>query len=79
VVIDAVGTAFHMYSLLWTPEEYIFYIDGKETWRTDKVASKHDEYIILSLLSATEEDTRIKEEDFPYHLLVDWVPVYHKK
>lgn len=26
---------FHTYGVMWTPEEYIFYIDGKETWRAD--------------------------------------------
>ncbi len=25
---------FHIFAVLWTPEEYIFYIDGVETWRT---------------------------------------------
>ncbi len=51
---------YHTYGLEWTPEEYIFYIDGKETWRTSKTPDKEDkkkeydniahvpEYIILS-------------------------------
>ncbi|MCW1887543.1 glycoside hydrolase family 16 protein [Luteolibacter flavescens] len=25
---------FHVFSLWWTPEEYVFYVDGRETWRT---------------------------------------------
>ena len=25
---------FHDYGLLWTPEEYAFYVDGKEVWRS---------------------------------------------
>lgn len=25
---------FHTFALLWTPDEYVFYIDGRETWRT---------------------------------------------
>jgi len=25
---------FHTFAVLWTPEEYVFYADGKETWRT---------------------------------------------
>jgi beta-glucanase (GH16 family) len=39
---------FHVYSLLWTPEEYIFYIDGQESWRSDKGVSHAPENIILS-------------------------------
>jgi beta-glucanase (GH16 family) len=26
---------WHTFSLLWTPDEYVFYVDGKETWRTN--------------------------------------------
>jgi beta-glucanase (GH16 family) len=25
---------FHEFSLWWSPEEYVFYVDGKESWRT---------------------------------------------
>lgn len=25
---------FHEYALLWTPAEYVFYVNGKEVWRT---------------------------------------------
>ena len=25
---------WHTYSLNWSPDEYVFYIDGKETWRS---------------------------------------------
>jgi beta-glucanase (GH16 family) len=78
-VIETVDTEFHVYSLLWTPEEYIFYIDGTETWRTNKAVSKHEEYVILSLLAARGEATRINKDEFPDHMLVDWVRVYQKK
>lgn len=51
---------YHTYGLEWTPEEYIFYIDGKETWRTNTTPDKNEkgkeynnishvpEYIIFS-------------------------------
>lgn len=25
---------FHEFALWWSPEEYVFYVDGRETWRT---------------------------------------------
>jgi hypothetical protein len=25
---------FHTFSLLWLPDEYVFYIDGKQRWRS---------------------------------------------
>ena len=27
---------WHTYALQWTKEEYVFYVDGKETWRTSE-------------------------------------------
>lgn len=39
---------YHTYSLLWTENEYIFYIDGEKTWTVDKAISHVPEYIILS-------------------------------
>ena len=67
-----------MYSLLWTPEINIFYIDGEETWRTDKAVSHHDEYIILSLLANKWEAVKVKPENFPDKMSVDWVRVFQK-
>ena len=33
-IIPGIMNGFHTFALLWTPDEYVFYIDGKETWRT---------------------------------------------
>jgi beta-glucanase (GH16 family) len=32
--VPGVMEGWHTFSLLWMPEEYVFYVDGKETWRT---------------------------------------------
>lgn len=32
---DLYDGRFHTYAVLWTPDAYIFYVDGEETWRTD--------------------------------------------
>lgn len=29
----------HTFALLWTPDEYVFYVDGKKTWRSKAAAS----------------------------------------
>lgn len=39
---------YHTYSLLWTPEEYTFYIDGEKTWSIKEGISHVPEYVILS-------------------------------
>jgi beta-glucanase (GH16 family) len=31
VSVPGVMTGFHTFGLLWTPEEYVFYVDGRET------------------------------------------------
>lgn len=78
-VVHTVDTDFHIYSLLWTPTENIFYIDGKETWRTARAVSKHDEYIILSVLASDRESKKIRQKEFPDSMVVDWVRVYQKQ
>lgn len=32
--VAGVMEGFHTFSLYWSPDEYVFYVDGKETWRT---------------------------------------------
>ncbi|MFA7492457.1 MAG: glycoside hydrolase family 16 protein [Proteiniphilum sp.] len=39
---------YHTYGLLWTPEEYTFYIDGEKSWSTTEAISHVPEYVILS-------------------------------
>jgi beta-glucanase (GH16 family) len=67
---------FHDYGLLWTPEEYVFYVDGKEVWRTKAGgASQVPEYLLL-----TEEigswGGDIKKAELPDFCEVDYVRVY---
>ena len=47
---------FHTYGVLWTETEYVFFIDGAETWRTSHTVdgqtlgvSQVNEYMILSV------------------------------
>lgn len=47
---------FHTYGVMWTPEEYVFYIDGKETWRTPHIVddvtlgvSQVKQYMLLTV------------------------------
>ena len=32
--VPGMYSGYHTYGVLWTEEEYVFYIDGRETWRT---------------------------------------------
>ena len=43
-----INKGFHTFGLEWTEDEYIFYVDGKETWRAKTAVSQQSEYMILS-------------------------------
>lgn len=54
---------YHTYGVLWTEEEYVFYIDGRETWRTSYSpdgetlgVSQVEEYLLLTVEVGGYED-----------------------
>jgi beta-glucanase (GH16 family) len=77
-VVRAPGVmdGYHTFGLWWKPDEYVFYIDGRETWRTmaDGVC-RVPEYILLSdeIGSWGGDITKAK---LPDRFLVDYVRVY---
>ena len=66
---------WHTFGLWWKPDEYIFYVDGKETWRTKKAVSQVSEYIKLSD-EIGDWAGDIKKATLPDQFLVDYVRVY---
>jgi hypothetical protein len=67
-------TSYHVFSVEWTPREYVFRIDGQETFRTAKGVSGQAQYLILSLLSSDYELSGLGKEDrLPQTMSVDWV------
>ena len=67
-------TRYHVFSVEWTPDAYIFRIDGQETWRTTEGISGQPEYPILSILSSDYELQHLGGEDkLPQTMSVDWV------
>jgi len=58
----------------WTPTEYVFRIDGRETWTTTEGISHHPQFLILSLLSSDDELAALGgEDDIDEYAYVDWV------
>jgi hypothetical protein len=70
---------YHVYSVEWTPTEYVFRVDGVETFRTSQGVSQVPERIILSLLASDWEirwmDPKTVATD---HMDVDWVRVWQE-
>ena len=67
---------FHTFALEWSPEEYVFYIDGNETWRTKAGGPSQ----APSYAKLTEEigpwAGKIAEAALPDYFVVDYVRVY---
>jgi beta-glucanase (GH16 family) len=70
------GTEIHDYALLWTPEEYVFYVDAKEVWRTKAGGVSQ----VPQFLKLTEEIGEwggdITKAKLPDFFEVDYVRVY---
>jgi alpha-L-fucosidase len=76
ITILGVSQDFHTFSLHWTPEQYIFYVDGKETWRTSAGGVSQ----VPQFVKLTEEIGKwggdITKADLPDYFIVDYVRVY---
>lgn len=73
---DELSGEFHIFALQWTEDEYIFFIDGVETWRTSEGLSHVPQYIVLSLITSAWENARLDIQQLPDEMLVDYVRVY---
>jgi beta-glucanase (GH16 family) len=69
---------FHTFGLEWTPKKYVFYIDGKPSWRTRKAVSHKALYIILSVEMNTWSGDP-SNSNFPDRAIYDYVRVYKPK
>lgn len=73
---DELSEDFHIFALLWTQNEYLFFIDGVETWRLNEGVSHTSQYVVLSLITAAWENERLDASKLPDEMLVDYVRVY---
>ena len=39
---------YHVFGLDWSKEGYIYYVDGKESWRTNEAVSHTEQFILIS-------------------------------
>lgn len=74
---------YNTYGLEWNENEYIFYINGVETFRTDfGGVSQNEEYLILSVEMRGENGIPSQRENAPAEdafFIVDYVRVYQYK
>jgi beta-glucanase (GH16 family) len=67
---------YHVYSVEWTPSEYIFRLDGVETSRVTVGVSHRPEFLQLSVLTSNWEIPKLLPENRNAAISVDWVRVY---
>jgi len=69
---------WHTFALLWTPEEYVFFVDGRETWRT-RAGGVCQVPLYLKLSDEVEHKGwagEIAKAELPDAFRVDYVRVY---
>ena len=81
---DVYDGEYHTFSLLWTKEEYIFYIDGEISWRTDAKEARgtceKPLYIKITSEMGTWANYELLTPDkLPDYMIVDYVRAYSAK
>jgi beta-glucanase (GH16 family) len=76
VTFPGVMDGFHTFGLLWMPDEYVFYIDGKETWRTNAGGVCQVPLYIKLSDEIGKWGGDIATANLPDPFLVDYVRVY---
>lgn len=71
---------YHVYSVEWTPKRYIFRIDGREYFRSNRYVSKAPQYLILSMLTSDWEMPALYKpgNSLNSKAKVDWVRVWER-
>jgi hypothetical protein len=76
--IPGIYEGFHTFALQWDKDEYIFYVDDQETWRTSAGGVSE----VPSFLKITAEvgdwAGDIRKAKLPAQLIVDYVRVYER-
>ncbi|MBE6406218.1 MAG: glycosyl hydrolase family protein [Lentisphaerae bacterium] len=92
IPLEDTPDGYHTFGLEWTPDEYIYYVDGKETWRCSEAVSRREQFILVStecmgyrwvdvLTGELQESSdkpaeSLKKAVLPDAFIVDYVRVY---
>jgi beta-glucanase (GH16 family) len=72
---------FHTFGLLWTPEKYVYYMDGKEVGQLSKAVSQVEQFLLISTEAmgyrvSFHHDPILKKEYAGDAFIVDYVRVF---
>ncbi|MDF3128465.1 glycoside hydrolase family 16 protein [Kiritimatiellaeota bacterium B1221] len=75
--VPGLQEGFHTFAVNWSPEGYIFFIDGKETWRTDAGGvCRIPLHIILSDEMGGWSGDPSKAKNLPDRTYIDYIRVW---
>lgn len=75
--LEGVSEGFHTFSLEWTSDKYVLYIDGYKFYEVTQGISNIEQYMILSMEYPGNLE-EIEKTQFPDVFEVDYVRVYQK-
>jgi beta-glucanase (GH16 family) len=70
---------YHVYSVEWSPDGYVFRIDGAVVYTTHEAVSERSQFLVLSLLSSDWELPKLDKRLLPGVMSVDWVRVWQSR
>ena len=70
------SNAYHVFSVEWTRDAYIFRVDGREFFRETEIVSQAPEYLLLSMLTSDYELEKLTRATMRQRARVDWVRVW---
>jgi beta-glucanase (GH16 family) len=74
--VPGVMEGFHTFGLRWMPDEYVFYVDGRETWRTQAGGVCQAPLYLKLSDEVGKWGGDIRQASLPDQFLVDYVRVY---
>lgn len=79
--LEETPDGFHVFGLDWSENGYVYYIDGKESWRVSGPVSHHEQFILISTecmgyRNSDQPDKKLKTAVLPDFFIVDYVRVY---
>ena len=80
IKIQPTDNNFHTFGLYWSPTGYVFYADGKETWRVPGPVSNQEQFILVSTecngYRRGSASPLLKKAVLPDYFIVDYVRVF---
>lgn len=78
--IQQTDDGFHTFGLHWSPEAYVFYIDGKVSWKVEGPVSHREQFILIGTECMGYREggpsDKLKKAKVPDSFTVDYVRVF---